>query len=275
MTKMTTINQRYKKNFGTGWWQESFRHSLASRGIKTRKYQMPIPLWKIKGERKANPRREIVPLRSKSTGKKAPLLKELEFWTEARARLKDDPNFDTASVDEKITNLKEKLKRVQGNPPVMDVHGDTRPELREGVLERFAGRSGKRPDFVKDIEDISTSIEIKPFADIKFSDKERQKILIRERQALDRAIPRIEEKAVKSAVEDKPFDIEISDVVGKRGRPRKFQVNPAFRGSPNKDYGMMEEQLQNIRSSENMRSLKEMRLKSKFRDWMNERNKKR
>jgi len=29
------LTQKYKKNFGAGWWQDSFRHSLASKGIKT------------------------------------------------------------------------------------------------------------------------------------------------------------------------------------------------------------------------------------------------
>jgi hypothetical protein len=33
-----TINQRYKKNFSSGWFKESVRHSLAAKGIKTRKY---------------------------------------------------------------------------------------------------------------------------------------------------------------------------------------------------------------------------------------------
>jgi len=263
MVKMATFNQRYKKNFGAGWFKESLRHSLASKGISTskrRKYQSPRS-------------REIIPLRGRPSGKKAVLLKELEFWTEARSRLKDDPNFDPTFSDEKIDIITEQLKRIQGSPPVMDVHGDTNPKLREGVVERFSGRSGKRPDFVKDIEDISLAIEIKPIADIKFSDKDRQRILAKERQALGRALPRIEEKAVESAVEEEPFNLGISDVVKKRGRPRKFQVNPAFRGSPNKDYGTMEEQLHNIKSLEDVRSLKEMKFKSRFRDWLRERNK--
>jgi len=38
---MTTFNQRYKKNFRPGWFKESLRHSLASRGIKTSKYMLP------------------------------------------------------------------------------------------------------------------------------------------------------------------------------------------------------------------------------------------
>lgn len=31
------LTQKYKRNFGKGWWQDSFRHKLAAKGIKTSK----------------------------------------------------------------------------------------------------------------------------------------------------------------------------------------------------------------------------------------------
>lgn len=36
---MTTFNQRYKKNFRPGWFKESYRHMLASKGISTKTFK--------------------------------------------------------------------------------------------------------------------------------------------------------------------------------------------------------------------------------------------
>jgi len=35
------FSQKYKRNFKPGWFKESLRHSLASKGVKTRKYMLP------------------------------------------------------------------------------------------------------------------------------------------------------------------------------------------------------------------------------------------
>ena len=64
------ITQKYKRNFGTGWWRESFRHSLASRGIKTKKYMK-------KFARSYNPKLEEVTAARRFGGKNIQQLPKL------------------------------------------------------------------------------------------------------------------------------------------------------------------------------------------------------
>jgi len=126
---MKAFSQKYKKNFSSGWFKESYRHSLASKGIKTRKFMgTPQSSRSRANLERANRimKRSLIDevkgkiigtrnvLQNQRLSERNTLKSELEFWEDVKKKLSDDPNFDIEATDKKIKDIKDKISRKKG-----------------------------------------------------------------------------------------------------------------------------------------------------------------
>lgn len=233
-------NQKYKFNM-RGWFNDSWRHMMAAKGIKTGNKSLERILYSAPKkkdistlEKKVGIREfekgvlpaklEVKPVVKIGTGKKAPLLIQESYLIDTISQLKDDSQASQELIQEHeddLISVQEKLKRITGRPATEPVKG---ADIHLGLVRRYEGTSGKRPDIVREAigdKESFLALEVKPLRDLVRS--KRQRIISREMQAEQRAIPRIVEVAEMEAEYGKPIPLKLKHLVRQRGRPKGWK----------------------------------------------------
>lgn len=181
------------------WHYQSWRHSMAARGISTRNRRYAFyERLPSRGEIK----RVKGPL-----SRKAALLEE-EEWLESVLQQADDLKIDEGTrgrYREKLADVKEQLSHVPSSPPRKKV--GAAGDLQQGLLDRFEFTSGKRPGFVKDV--LGDRDKMPDFL------KEAREERMSRRQADERAEQRVIDVMGRKALYLTPEELEDDDLLDK------------------------------------------------------------
>lgn len=205
------LRQRYKQNFGKGWFFDSWRHSLASKGIKT-KYMA----FKPKGVYSP----ALQPIR-RPLSRKGQLLKEIDYWEDLLDSLRagKDVGTDETEIQTKIANLQYQLHHITGAPPYKEARGETLPELQEGVIEHYEGTSTRRPQFVIELEaqkiPMMVKTQVKPL--VSLASAQRYKAEAAYKASIPRVVKIAEQEAIKG---EEPRPLKLSDISRKRKKKK-------------------------------------------------------
>lgn len=125
-------------------------------------------------------------------GKKTQLLR-LREDIEENLGVPDISEERKEELQERLEEINQKLKRIQGMPPSEDVLGRRTSEIKLSLLERFKGTSSRRPQFVEEMN--------LPLKEVLPPIREEQRRRAREHSALKKAFDIIGEKEIEQAIE--------------------------------------------------------------------------
>jgi hypothetical protein len=128
---------RFINKMRNGWFNESYRHSLAARGVRTSYYRR-VPL----SEQDRYEIRRVF----KRPSKKALLEDERDFYTDIIAD-QSMPSERKMEAMKKLAEIYDKLKHIPGAPlPVKGVPANA--DMKEGLFYRYKGKGGQPPDAI-------------------------------------------------------------------------------------------------------------------------------
>jgi len=208
---------RYKP---IGWRNESYRHSLAAKGIRTSfamRRSKSIDVLKLQkrfttDEEVGVASRAEVKKVDRPIGKKSALLSEEEWLEGAITDLDTEIDFKqeggTEEELEKLRNrrnelgvtlqaVKEKLGHLQSRPPTRKVKATE--DIPLGLYDRYKGTSGRLPEAV---QGILSGADLKMTELEKKAHYERMKKVGREDRAAKEVVRRLEQASEQKAVEE-------------------------------------------------------------------------
>ena len=228
-----------------GWFNESYRHYLAGKGISTNRF-LAIKRTRLSDkefrelleketQQGAFSRAEITPEKA-PRGKKAKLLQERDWRRDALTALGHDPDLNIDEVKKEevpdfvythyqvLDDVENQIKRIQSNPAYKTTQASSPEAIRRDLYDIHAGTSQKKSEKLKTLVGYDLDKRVENPLESKAREVRVAKKNL-ETANIKRVTPILIEQAETAAFEGKRTpQVRLKDVAKqtKRGRPRKY-----------------------------------------------------